>query len=148
MARSLFIVVSDDSDVVSKARAWGVQNNVTMSTYSSQQWSEGLQNPAFRSQVMTEPVSANSGKLLSFPGSQLPGVTTNNNSRGISTMNQVESDAIVNAIAQYKGNLTEAAKALGIGRATIYRKIKQYNIDPTMARNRGNNNGNSGSQAA
>ncbi len=36
--------------------------------------------------------------------------------------------------AAFKGNLTEAAKALGIGRATLYRKVKQYNIDPSAAR--------------
>ncbi|MCH2535615.1 MAG: hypothetical protein MK008_14325 [Bdellovibrionales bacterium] len=35
---------------------------------------------------------------------------------------------------EFNGNLTEAAKALGIGRATLYRKVKQYSIDPTMAR--------------
>ena len=38
------------------------------------------------------------------------------------------------AIHAYRGNLTEAAKALGIGRATLYRKVKLYNIDPASAR--------------
>ena len=49
-------------------------------------------------------------------------------------MNELEAKAIENAIAQFRGNLTEAAKALGIGRATLYRKVKQYQIDPSMAR--------------
>ena len=49
-------------------------------------------------------------------------------------MDDIEAKAIENAIVQYKGNLTEAAKALGIGRATLYRKVKQYRIDPSMAR--------------
>ena len=51
-------------------------------------------------------------------------------------MNELESKAIENAITQYRGNLTEAAKALGIGRATLYRKVKQYQIDPASARKR------------
>lgn len=134
MARSLFICVSDDTDIVSKARSWGVQNNVTVNVYSSQQWSEGLHNPAFRSQVQTESVNltgGTGGKVLNFPTG---GANGGSGRGGVATMNQVESEAIVNAIAQFKGNLTEAAKALGIGRATIYRKIKQYNIDPTTIR--------------
>jgi DNA-binding NtrC family response regulator len=49
-------------------------------------------------------------------------------------MEELEAQAIENAIVQYKGNLTEAAKALGIGRATLYRKVKQYHIDPSAAR--------------
>ena len=48
----------------------------------------------------------------------------------------MEARAIEAAIYQYKGNLTEAAKALGIGRATLYRKVKQYHIDPSQARRR------------
>jgi len=132
MARSLFICVSDDADIVSKARSWGVQNNVTVNVYSSQQWSEGLQNPAFRSQVQTESVNLTGGKILNFPTNGAAGGGTGRG--GVPTMNQIESEAIINAIAQFKGNLTEAAKALGIGRATIYRKIKQYNIDPTTIR--------------
>ncbi len=51
-------------------------------------------------------------------------------------MDELESKAIENAIMQFKGNLTEAAKALGIGRATLYRKVKQYQIDPNSARKR------------
>jgi transcriptional regulator of acetoin/glycerol metabolism len=53
---------------------------------------------------------------------------------GVQKMDDLEAHAIENAISQYKGNLTEAAKALGIGRATLYRKVKQYHIDPSAAR--------------
>src|SRR5690606_33225584 len=67
-----------------------------------------------------------------------PGVASNygENSGGVATMDQLESKAIENAIMQFRGNLTEAAKALGIGRATLYRKVKQYQIDPSVARKR------------
>lgn len=54
----------------------------------------------------------------------------------ISKINDIEAKAIRNAIHAYHGNLTEAARALGIGRATLYRKVKLYNIDPTSARRR------------
>ena len=52
----------------------------------------------------------------------------------VETINELEAKAIKKAIFEYKGNLTEAAKALGIGRATLYRKVKQYNINPNEAR--------------
>ena len=56
-----------------------------------------------------------------------PGPKANNELKGkVQTINELESIAIENAIYEYNGNLTEAAKALGIGRATLYRKVKQY----------------------
>ena len=45
------------------------------------------------------------------------------------SMVEVEKQAISDAIMECHGNLTEAARELGIGRATLYRKIKQYDID-------------------
>lgn len=65
--------------------------------------------------------------IIQFPTPTAP-------SAGVQKMEELEAHAIENAISQYKGNLTEAAKALGIGRATLYRKVKQYQIDPSAAR--------------
>jgi transcriptional regulator of acetoin/glycerol metabolism len=69
------------------------------------------------------------GNVLAFPA---PGAHSAD--KKIQKMDDIEAHAIENAIVQYKGNLTEAAKALGIGRATLYRKVKQYHIDPSQAR--------------
>lgn len=44
------------------------------------------------------------------------------------TINQLECIAIEAELERTNGNITEAAKNLGIGRATLYRKISQYNI--------------------
>jgi len=46
----------------------------------------------------------------------------------LKTLAQVEADTIDSTIKYFNGNLSRAAKSLGIGRATIYRKIKQYGI--------------------
>ena len=70
---------------------------------------------------------------MPFPGNRMIQNTANNS---VQTINELESVAIKRAIHEYRGNLTEAAKALGIGRATLYRKVKQYNIDPSEARNK------------
>jgi DNA-binding NtrC family response regulator len=40
----------------------------------------------------------------------------------------VEKAAIARAIARHRGNLTQAAKALGLGRATLYRKMARHGL--------------------
>ncbi len=45
------------------------------------------------------------------------------------TLTDMEKEAISHAIDYYRGNLTMVAKKMGIGRATLYRKIKEYEID-------------------
>lgn len=79
--------------------------------------------------VGAEPVEG--AKILQFPG---VGAAPSSNEAKVHTINELEAVAIQNAIHNFDGNLTEAARALGIGRATLYRKVKQYNIDPSMAR--------------
>ncbi|MBL0849345.1 MAG: sigma-54-dependent Fis family transcriptional regulator [Candidatus Liberibacter ctenarytainae] len=41
----------------------------------------------------------------------------------------VEEEMITLAIQLYRGHMSEIARRLGIGRSTLYRKIKEYNID-------------------
>jgi sigma-54 dependent transcriptional regulator, acetoin dehydrogenase operon transcriptional activator AcoR len=40
----------------------------------------------------------------------------------------MERDAIVQALLDYHGNKLKTAGSLGMSRATIYRKIRQYGI--------------------
>ena len=42
----------------------------------------------------------------------------------------VELDMIRLAIDHYHGQMSEVARRLGIGRSTLYRKLKEYGIDP------------------
>ncbi len=42
----------------------------------------------------------------------------------------VEEEMIRTAIAHYSGRMTEVAKRLGIGRSTLYRKLKEYGLEP------------------
>ncbi len=139
MSRTVMIVVSDNQETVENAKKYWEQHDVTVQAYSSAQWREGLDNAFFRQQLSAgvpalisgnSPVTTDNtgnGNLIQFP---TPTATSTN----VQKMEEMEAHAIENAIAQYKGNLTEAAKALGIGRATLYRKVKQYHIDPSAAR--------------
>ncbi len=46
--------------------------------------------------------------------------------REIRTLEEIERDHIQQALHHYNHNITAAAKALGLGRNTLYRKIKRY----------------------
>lgn len=140
MSRTVMIVVSDNQDTIENAKRYWENHDVTVQAYSTAQWREGLDNAFFRQQLMagvpalasglsplTIEQTGGGGNVLQFP---TPAVQSSN----VQKMEELEAHAIENAIVQYKGNLTEAAKALGIGRATLYRKVKQYHIDPSSAR--------------
>lgn len=48
--------------------------------------------------------------------------------RALTPLESLERDAIVRALADYGGNKTDAAAHLGMSRATIYRKVRDYGI--------------------
>ena len=47
---------------------------------------------------------------------------------GAVSLNELEKNAIQETLAQTQGNREKAAKILGIGERTLYRKIKEYNL--------------------
>lgn len=141
MARSFVYIVSENPEVVEKVKKSCEGQDVNFFNYSGPQWREGMENPFFRTQLTNgvpaltaglTPVSNDlvGGNVVSFP------TAVSVSSEKVQKMEDMEARAIEAAIYQYKGNLTEAAKALGIGRATLYRKVKQYHIDPSQARRR------------
>jgi DNA-binding NtrC family response regulator len=49
-------------------------------------------------------------------------------SLGVSKLAELEKNAILAALEQFGGNLSDAARQLGIGRSTLYRKLEQYGL--------------------
>lgn len=47
----------------------------------------------------------------------------------IRTINEIEADTISFAIDIYNGRISEVARRLGIGRSTLYRKLKEYGLE-------------------
>lgn len=47
----------------------------------------------------------------------------------VPSLREVEKDLIARAIAHHAGNIRQASASLGIGRNTLYRKIKEYGLD-------------------
>ena len=64
---------------------------------------------------------------------QLPPFLLSQESRGAAglagvSLDELEKQAIIDTLAKTKGNREKAAKILGIGERTLYRKIKEYNL--------------------
>jgi transcriptional regulator of acetoin/glycerol metabolism len=137
MVRSSVIVVSDDQLLIQKAHQFGAVNSVTVKVMTPAEFEASTTKGEVPSLVagtgQSENSSSSMAKVLPFPGTAGFGGGADAR-RSVSTIDQLESVAIESAITAFKGNLTEAAKALGIGRATLYRKVKAYNLDPAMAR--------------
>ncbi len=54
----------------------------------------------------------------------------------LKTLEAIESEIIKYAITTYSGHMSEIARRLGIGRSTLYRKIREHNIEEKMEENK------------
>ena len=137
MSCSTFYLVSDEAEVIRSTRDYCEANGLTLQVFSPSQWNEGLESEEFRYQVKSGIPSLVLGASPLNEGAKvLQFRPLNKSPNQVQTINELEKTAIEDAIHKFKGNLTEAAKALGIGRATLYRKVKHYQIDPSEARSR------------
>lgn len=138
MARTMVLLVGDDRDQCEKLKTMSQGMGCNVHVFTPNEWGKALHDPSTRQKLMGEVPALSAGmspltegaKILQFPQPSMAGEEGGK----VRTINELESIAIENAIHEFGGNLTEAAKALGIGRATLYRKVKQYNIDPSSAR--------------
>jgi two-component system response regulator HydG len=62
----------------------------------------------------------------SIQNSQLPSASGSLPSHRIITIAELEKQAILGTIDQLQGDKLMAAKLLGIGKTTLYRKLKEY----------------------
>ena len=61
---------------------------------------------------------------------EIKGIARSNpRAENMTQMKHVEKEAIISALRQASGNAVAAAKILGVGQATIYRKIKRFGIE-------------------
>ena len=63
-------------------------------------------------------------------GSGLPAVNAVSQDGEVRPISEVEEELIRFALSYYRGQMSEVARRLGIGRSTLYRKLKDYAIDP------------------
>jgi DNA-binding NtrC family response regulator len=60
-------------------------------------------------------------------GNLISSVDDNGNVRKLA---DIEEELIRFALRFYRGQMSQVARKLGIGRSTLYRKLKDYGIDP------------------
>jgi transcriptional regulator with GAF, ATPase, and Fis domain len=130
-------LVGDDREQCEKLKTMSQGMGCNVHVFTPAEWGKALHDPSSRQRLMGEVPALSAGMSPLNEGAkilQFPSVSNSEDGGKVRTINELESIAIENAIHEFGGNLTEAAKALGIGRATLYRKVKQYNIDPSAAR--------------
>ena len=62
-------------------------------------------------------------------GSDELGIPALDRSGNVRALEAVEADMIRLAIGRYRGHMTEIAKKLGIGRSTLYRKMREFGLE-------------------
>ena len=117
------------------ARTTGVQRNISddalklMLNYDWPGNVRELENCLERACALTSGPTFHIGDLpttLQNFHAQEPVVAVNVESSGISPLAELEKRAILHAITTLNGDKLEAAKQLGIGKTTLYRKLKEY----------------------
>jgi DNA-binding NtrC family response regulator len=84
---------------------------------------EGVRAPAANDHQMAAPVYA--------PAATPAPVAMFDEKGHLRALEAVERDLIEFAIEHYAGHMSEVARRLGIGRSTLYRKLREYGIDET-----------------
>ena len=64
-----------------------------------------------------------------FAAARQIGVTVEPAARPGTSLEESERLAIVRAVRSVHGNLAQAARALGISRSTLYRKVERYHLE-------------------
>ncbi|BCH23081.1 sigma-54-dependent Fis family transcriptional regulator [Mesorhizobium sp. L-8-10] len=93
--------------------------------------------PAATAPSVPAPVAAQSPAAAAAPagGEKQFGILRALDERGnVRALAEIELDLIKLAIERYNGQMSEVARRLGIGRSTLYRKLKEYGIDPDQQR--------------
>ena len=87
--------------------------------------------PTFGRPPMGEPAPRPNEQPMFRAPVQSDGLIAGLNADGeVRTIAEVEEEIIRFALRFYRGQMSEVARRLGIGRSTLYRKLKDYEIDP------------------
>ena len=85
-----------------------------------------LENAVERALNLASDNEAITSELLLFDSS--PPARVDDRVTEIKSLKEIEKDTIMQALNLYKGNILKVSAKLGVGRNTLYRKIKEYDI--------------------
>ena len=118
---SKIIVISSDRHLVSEVKNLASKKACQVNHYTEQEW-KNKKIQAENSNVI------NIRKDLILPTGKATVKT-------LKPLGEVQMDTIRQALYSMNGNVSRVSKALNIGRATLYRKIKDHDIDLADIRN-------------
>lgn len=152
------ILVSDDPRLALALEQWvrldwGKRQKIQISVYSWEQWQYTLRNDVLRTDLMIRPSQGSSGDedlpigvgseatLISFPSqrettrlSRQDLLAVLRRSLDVMSFEEALKWLILQALEKTHGNMKLAAQLLGIGRATLYRRMKKFGFDIEMIR--------------
>ena len=94
----------------------------------------GGAEPAAGASTVTREADPASGIAEGRPQVRFGALSALDQKGNVRTLADVELEMIRFAIEHYNGQMSEVARRLGIGRSTLYRKLKEYGIDPETGR--------------
>ena len=78
------------------------------------------------------PAPAAPGYAPALPAGSAYALSATDGAGHIRKFEDMESEIIRMAIARYEGHMSEVARRLGIGRSTLYRKLKEFGLEPEL----------------
>ena len=118
---SKIIFVSDSQKDREFVKAFAKNNQYAVKCYSNKEWKKQTWNGSL-------PFTGDNREYLQPVDNMIP-FSVANSSAGFNTIENVTTEAIKKALIISNGNASKAAEMLKIGRATLYRKIKQLDFD-------------------
>ena len=115
------IFISNSLVDIEEVKEFAKNKNYLIEHYSKEEWSTSKYSQ--RSNV--KPNLSNDTQK--YPLSIVPSLNPINNTP--QTMNEIKVEAIRHALLRSRGNASKAADILKIGRATLYRKIKELGLN-------------------
>ena len=117
---SKIIFVSNSQNDIESVKAFAQNNQYEVEYYSNEEWDKQIHNK-------TLPQSSSGRNELQISDNMIHFSSVKNTV--FNTMEDMKIDAIKKALVISNGNASKAAGMLKIGRATLYRKIKQLGFD-------------------
>lgn len=114
------IFISSSLADIEKIKEFAKNNNYFLEHYSKEEWKNNSENQ-YEKGFKNTSAGLNNHNFSIVP---LP-----NMNHSLQTMNEIKVEAIRVALLKARGNASKAAEMLQIGRATLYRKIKEFGVN-------------------
>lgn len=106
-----------EADALQKLKQYHFPGNVRELQYSIE-----------RAVIMSDQSSLRAEDILFSPIESVPETTSSSADFSSHNLEEMERKAIKSAIERYNGNISKAAKELGLTRAALYRRLEKYNL--------------------